>query len=264
MYKIQSLGSSSKANCFIINDGVTTIMLDAGLPVNEMRKKLFQVNVAQLDIDGVLITHHHSDHMQGISAVNHCKKFITHGELNAAKKYYSGDMSDINLIKTNEKFSIGTFTIMPFPTKHDSPDSVGFLIKNVAGEKLVYMTDTGIANNLVINAESYIIETNHENKDKLLDDAAKGLMKFISDVAKRIVETHLSEKQSLAYLKKCVGKKTKQILLMHISTSHPKPQEVLGRFKKQYGDIVDYIHPSKHDVKKEWVIGYVPTTKRGF
>lgn len=265
MISIKSLGSSSKANSFILSDGVTTILLDAGLPVDEMRSKLFELGIAQTDIDGVLITHHHQDHMQGISSVIHCTKYITRGELKASSKYIIGDESKIKFIKAGEIFRVGTFAIKPFATQHDSAESVGFVIKNVSGELVVYMTDTGIANMLVKNADAYIIEVNHSSKEGLIKTAEDPTKKMNMETAIRIANTHLSEEQSLRYLKKCIGDKTKAIILMHISPKHPNPVAMMNSFRKELDtNIVSFVHPVDHKIHTEWKVGYEPERKREF
>lgn len=265
MVSIKSLGSSSKANSFILSDGITTILLDAGLPVDEMRSKLFELGLLQTDINGVLITHNHQDHMQGISSVIHCNKYITAGELRTSNKYTVGDKNKIKIIKAGVVFKIGTFTILPFETQHDSTESVGFLIKNVSGEKIMYMTDTGIANKLVKNADAYIIEVNHSSKEGLFKSAEDPTKNMTLEVAKRIANTHLSEEQSLDYLKKCVGDKTKAIILMHISPKHPNPVAMMNNFRHQLNtNIVSFVHPVDHKIHTEWKVGYVPERKRGF
>lgn len=267
MIKINSLGSSSKGNSFILNDGITTILLDAGLPVKEMEQKLWRLksNGVFKEINGILITHEHQDHLQGISAVGTYEKYMTKGTFNNAKQSYIKDIKQIKIIEKNIPFKIGTFTIKAFGVFHDSADPVGYLIKNVSGEKIVYMTDTGLANTLVKNADAYIIESNHFSKESVIATGNNPNKKMTIELAERIVKVHLSEAQTLEYLKKCVGDKTKQIILMHISPNHPNPTQIMSRFRKQLDtNIVNYVHPTNHKILKQWTVGYQPERKRNF
>lgn len=267
MIKINALGSSSNGNSIILSDGITTILLDAGLPVKEMEHKLWRLktNGVFKDIDGVLITHEHQDHIQGISSIGTYEKYMTKGTFDGAKIKHIKDIKQVKIIEKNKQFKIGTFIIKPFGVLHDAGDPVGYLIKNVSGEKIVYMTDTGIANTLVKNADVYIIESNHISKEAVLATGNDPNKRMSIELAERIVKSHLSEDQTLEYLEKCIGDKTKQIILMHISPNHPNPTQMMSRFRKKLDtDIVNYIHPTDHKILKQWTVGYQPERKRSF
>lgn len=263
MFKINSLGSSSKGNCFVIRDGISTILLDIGLPNSQIKSGLFDLKIGLNDLDGILITHAHQDHIQGVSSIQNCPKFMTRKTFEIGiKSNYLIDINETNFIKLNQKFKVGTFEIFPFPTKHDILGSCGFAIKNISNEKMVYLTDTGIANYNLKNAELYIIESNHREstikkrlKEKLIDQA------FFN----RISLNHLSAEKSVEYLKKNIGNKTKQIILMHLSPKTEKPIYVLNFVKSNLKFCkIEFVHPIIHKIQKEWKIGYEPDSKVKF
>lgn len=266
MIRIHALGSSSAGNSFVLDDGITKILLDAGLHTHDIKTKLFELDIRQKDISGILVTHDHQDHLQGVSAVASCNKYMTKGTLEGARNNFLKGMTNIEIIEVGKAFKINTFTIKAFKTKHDTREPVGYLIKNASGEKIVYMTDTGIANMLVPNADAYIIESNHYSKEALFASAANPEKTRMSmELAERISKTHLSQEQTLEYLQKCIGDKTKAIILMHISPTHPNPVGMMNWFRKKLDtDIVQFVHPKKHKPKNYWEVGFKPTNKRSF
>ena len=249
MLIINAIGSSSSGNSFVIRDGSSTILLDAGCKTEDIAAGLFKLNINRSDINGVLITHSHQDHIQGVHAVMSCKKYMTKGTFNSIEFKNKLRKEDIEIIKSKEVFNVGTFIIKAFPTKHDADESVGFIVMNITGEKLLYMTDTGIANVNFKNADAYIIEANHSEKF-LSNEYEKGnLDKVRYD---RIKDNHLSSEQSIAYLKRNMGDKTKKVILMHLSPRNKNPIGVMNYARAMLNSrIIDFVHPVSHNVEKE-------------
>lgn len=262
MINMHVIGSSSSGNSFIIQDGATTILLDVGFPSEVIRSKLFQLGITPKDITGVLVTHEHQDHISGINFLKGVKKYMTKGTFEAAKAHYSIKREEVVLITPEVPFKVGNITALGMKTEHDAAEPVSFLIKNSSNEKLVFMTDTGIARNLVKNADMYIIEANYiaESVKRQYEEGEFNEAQYI-----RLINTHLSNEQSLEYLQKCIGPKTKKVVLMHMSPRNQNPVGTMNWFRgKLNSDMVDFIHPREHKLKNSWRIGYVPTRKRNF
>ncbi len=262
MLKINSLGSSSTGNCFIVSDGITTIMFDTGLATKDIQSGLFKLNLRLNDIDGVLISHEHQDHIQGIHSVNSCKKYMTKGTYESAKDKFVINKRDIKFIKQEEQFEIKTFKIKAFKTKHDAKEPVCFIVSNASNERMIYLTDTGIANIEFKNANVYIIEANHFEKvlEKKYNDG------YIPEKAyERIRDNHLSVDKATEYLKRNVGDETKHIILMHLSSGNDNPIGIMNFVRANLNsENVSFIHPKKHKITRSWEVGYKPKRKRGF
>lgn len=258
MIKIHSLGSSSYGNCFVISDGISLILLDTGLRSDVTKAKLFELGISLRDITGILVTHGHQDHIQGINAVRGCKKYMTKGTFDfAGRSGYTIDEKEVQLINIDKQFEVGTFRIKAFKTKHDMKDSCGFAIKNASDEKILYLTDTGIANINYKDAEVYIIEANH-NEEEFKQALEDGLVK--ENQYKRTSTYHLSQEKALDYLQRNIGSKTKHIILMHISTSEKNPIRIMNRFRKELNtEIVSFVHPHNHKLSNVWECGYTST-----
>ena len=123
--KLKVLGSSSSGNCYLIEaNNNEKLILDAGVNFKIVQKKLnFNFN----GIEGVLVTHEHMDHL----------KYASNFALYGINIYASaGTFKKQNLvghrfkvIKALQQFEIGNFIILPFDTKHDAAEPLGFLIQ---------------------------------------------------------------------------------------------------------------------------------------
>lgn len=160
--KVTVLSSGSKGNTTYIESGQTKILIDIGNSCKYVINKLKEIGIEGNDIDAILITHTHSDHIKGLKVFLNKfnpEVYITKGmlkELDFLKSYH---IIDTNILKVKD------LLINVIKTSHDAPDSVGYVVKG-DGKSIVYITDTGYINNkyfdLLSNKELYIMESNHD------------------------------------------------------------------------------------------------------
>lgn len=137
---IKVLGSSSKGNCYRITDGNTPLLLECGLPFKAIQRQLhFQLS----GISGVLITHEHGDHAKSVKDMMKAgiDCYMSQGTAEALK--LSGHR--VKVVQAKKQFKLGTWTVLPFDVQHDCAEPLGFLLANLAGDKLLYATDTYIS-----------------------------------------------------------------------------------------------------------------------
>ncbi len=212
--KIKVIGSGSKGNCTIIQSKNTTLMIDVGINYQRIEKELSKEKISVNEIDGILITHSHNDHVKGlktfISKIN-TKIYIPRGMVNEIASIVSID--NIEIIE--DLFSIRDISIELLHTSHDTPCSVGYILEN-NNKSIVYITDTGYLNKRILdkikNKTMYFIESNHDEK-MLMEGPYPEFLKrrVISD------EGHLSNNITSKSLLKVIGPETVYIILAHIS-----------------------------------------------
>ena len=221
--KIIIVESGSKGNATLIYDEGRLLLIDMGITLTSLKEGLTTIDKKPLDIDALLLTHAHTDHTKGVQYLDPLPIYCTEGT-------YSGN--NVNIIKPYEKFLVEHFVITPISASHDSPNTVGFVIKNKK-EKLVYLTDTGMIPDKTLskmkNADYYIIESNHNIK-KLHQTNRPAYLKLriLSD------EGHLSNEASAIYMSELVGDKTKEIILAHLSEEANDPELALKAYKKVF------------------------------
>ena len=222
------LASGSKGNVTYIASSTTKILVDLGTTSLYAEKALKDINVHPGDITSIIISHTHSDHVNGLKVF--LKKYPA--TLFLSQKMYN-ELSKIFKIENYEiiddDFKIGDIEIEVIKTSHDSDDSNAYIFKN--GESsIVYMTDTGYINQKnhkkLLNKDLYIFESNHDIK-KLMDGPYPYYLKqrILSD------KGHLSNEDSAYYLSKFIGDKTKMIILYHLSEQNNEPEIALNTLK---------------------------------
>lgn len=134
--------SGSKGNSCLIQTTTTKVLVDCGPSTKRyMTNSLKDVDVKVDDLDAVLITHSHSDHIRQL-AMFQCVPIYTCCPLQVKNSKREEVPLDLHMITPPAQFGIGDLVIQAFPTSHDSGPSMGFVIYH-ENEKLVYVTDTG-------------------------------------------------------------------------------------------------------------------------
>lgn len=161
------LASGSKGNCVYLGTPTTKILIDAGINAKTIRERLKAINVSLEEIDAILVTHEHTDHIQALNILG-CKMGIpVFTNSDTAKAIYTilGECPKFKIFSTGESFEFGDLEIRPFSIQHDAVDPVAFAIQT--GElKLGFCTDLGFVSTLVANqlkgCHYLYVEANHE------------------------------------------------------------------------------------------------------
>ena len=208
------LGSGSKGNSTLLIGKNKKILIDVGFSYPKMLEDLNEYNVSPSEIDAIILTHTHKDHIQGLSTFikkNHTMVYSNNNMLPEVLKLISEDVVNV----MDDEYTIGEFNILAIHTSHDAPGSVGFVVSD-DNSKLVYVTDTGYINkkylNELVNKDVYIFESNHD-----INMLMTGPYPYILKQRVLSDKGHLSNKTTAKYLKKIIGSNTKNILLAHLS-----------------------------------------------
>jgi len=206
------LSSGSKGNTTYIETEKTKILIDAGNTCKYIINKLIELEVNPYEIDAVLITHTHVDHIGGLKTllkkINPCVYFTE------KMMPYLDFIDNYNLIESDE-IVIKDININIIKTSHDTEDSLGYVINN-KDKSIVYITDTGYINKkyfgILKNKDFYILESNHDIE--MLNNSSYPFLtrqRILSD------KGHLSNYDSAKYLASFIGDRTKYIILAHLS-----------------------------------------------
>ena len=140
--KVSVLSSGSKGNTTYIESDKAKILIDIGNTSKYVKEKLEDFGVEPENLDAILITHTHIDHVKGLKVFEkkyHVPVYITD------KMYKSLDFLD-NYIPLSDEFDINDIHITAIRTSHDVEDSRGYIISS-NDKSIVYITDTGYINN---------------------------------------------------------------------------------------------------------------------
>lgn len=161
------LASGSKGNSLFFRYKDTRILVDAGLSGKATSQKLQEIGVSIDEIQAILITHEHSDHIAGLKTLAFKHKIPVIANVSTAKAiaHHFQECPEFQLFTTGEHFSFGDLSITPFSIQHDGADPVAFKIE--AGKaKVGICTDLGFATSLVKahlkECDFLVLEANHE------------------------------------------------------------------------------------------------------
>lgn len=164
--RFASLGSGSRGNALLVEAGNTRLLIDAGFGPREMSRRLARLGVAAGDVDAVLVTHEHSDHIGGAFAG--ARRFgwailLTHGTLAACRDDASGVSTTV--IDSHQPLSVGDIRVHPFPVPHDAREPVQFVLTDGAS-RLGVLTDAGhVTPHMVAMLDAcgaLVLECNHD------------------------------------------------------------------------------------------------------
>lgn len=217
--KVIVLSSGSKGNTTYIETQTTKILIDIGNTCKYITEKLSTIGVTLGEINAILITHTHTDHIKGLKTFTNnysAPIYITekmHPKIPYVKqyKYIESSLITIRDIKINI-----------IKTSHDAEDSVGYIINN-NDKSIVYITDTGYINKkyhpMLSNRDIYIMESNHD-----VEMLNNGPYPF--PLRQRILSDkgHLSNHDSAKYICDFIGPKTTNIVLAHLSHENNTPE----------------------------------------
>jgi phosphoribosyl 1,2-cyclic phosphodiesterase len=214
------LGSGSAGNSALIATDHCKILVDGGLSARQLVLRLEQCGVRPEEVDGVLLTHEHGDHVCGLEVL--CRKFAAPIYCNAltAEAIRGGGSLDQHrnwrIFRTGAEFSICDVVVQSFPVPHDAVDPVGFAF-HAGCSSLGFITDLGYATKLLTErlrqVHTLVIETNHD--EKLLQNDPHRPWPVKQRIQSR--HGHLSNIAAAAVIEQLLPGKIQRVVLGHLS-----------------------------------------------
>jgi phosphoribosyl 1,2-cyclic phosphodiesterase len=233
--KFDVISSGSKGNATLVFSHNTCILLDFGIPKRRIDNALKGYGMGFNDIQGVFITHDHSDHASNAYCAPREKLYASSQTL----PKLDGTIAADHLLLPMKSVSVAGFSILPIPLSHDAKNTVGFVV-NDGHESLAYITDTGfIAEKLfpAIKGETYyIFESNHD--PEMLFNSGRPdylIRRIISD------KGHLNNADSAYYLANLITDNTKEIVLAHLSDDCNTPEKATSTYERVMQTQLGYV-----------------------
>jgi phosphoribosyl 1,2-cyclic phosphodiesterase len=225
------LASGSEGNCTYVETDNHKILLDLGTTVKYIKEKLSELSVSLEEIDYIIITHVHDDHVKALK--NYVKKY--NANICVSPQMFS-ELPDLqyynNIVLYDDVINLDDSKIEIIKTSHDTSDSRSFIITS-NDKSIVYLTDTGYLNQKYFkklsNKDVYLFESNHDIEMLLNGPYPKWLKDRVMGPY-----GHLSNKDSSIYLAKLIGDNTKQIVLTHLSQKNNTEEMALETIKETF------------------------------
>lgn len=228
--KLSVLGSGSRGNSIYLATEKTRLLIDAGLSGRDTERRLATMGASPKDLDGVLVTHEHLDHVRGIGSLARRYKLPVYlnRQTHAHLPEPVGQLREKEEFVTGRTFSIKDTTIHPFAISHDAADPVGLVLVN-GSVKVGICTDLGAATHLVYrhleNCSILVLEANHD-----LEMLKNGPYSW--PVKQRIKSRfgHLSNEQAVRVISRVFGEDLQEVIFAHLSETNNSSEMVVKTF----------------------------------
>jgi len=217
------LGSGSEGNSLLVQTGTTTLMLDCGFSVNETVSRLARLGLQAEQLNGIFVTHEHSDHIGGVARL--ARKFrlpvwMTHGTLLTQQAAFA----DIAVTEFNPHHSIviGDIEVQPFLVPHDAREPVQYVFSDGV-RRLGVLTDTGhITPHIeasLAGCHAMVLECNH-------DEEMLRTGRYPQSLKQRVGGRfgHLSNRQAAGLLASLDTSSLQHIVAAHLSQQNNQPE----------------------------------------
>lgn len=169
--RLCSIASGSSGNCIYVGSNRTHLLVDTGISKKRIDEGLAQLEVKPEELSGILVTHEHSDHIQGLGVFSRkygIPIYATKGTIKGITEYKClGKMPDglYHEVEVDKTFAIGDLEVKPFSISHDANEPSGFRIEN--GIKSVAIaTDLGFYDDYIVenlkDLNAIVLEANHD------------------------------------------------------------------------------------------------------
>ena len=225
--KLSSISSSSKGNCILVENNNSSILVDVGISRKKAEEGLEFFGKKPENIDGIVITHEHSDHIKGLGVFlrkYQVPVYATEGTINCIlnnKTVGKVDSDLFNVIKPDRDFSIKDIELLPLHISHDAADPVAYTVKHAEdlSKKIGVVTDLGEYNESQIeilqNCGILLAESNHDRK--MLEVGP-----YPYETKRRIMSKygHLSNDDCSDFVNHLLHDNMKTLLLGHLSKNN--------------------------------------------
>lgn len=252
--RFASLGSGSAGNALLIETGTTRLMLDCGFGIRETTSRLARLGFSPEQLNGILITHEHDDHVGGafkLAAKHQLKVYITHGTLRNAQRHLPSQPDlQLEVIDSHTAFPIQDIEVHPFPVPHDAGEPVQFVFHDGA-HKLGVLTDTGTSTphieKMLSSCHALALECNHD-LDMLMNGPYAWALK--QRISSRL--GHLDNKTAGNLLSMLDNQHLQHIVALHLSEKNNSPALAGEALAQSLGCDADWIGIASQEAGFDW------------
>ena len=169
--RLCSIASGSSGNCIYVGDDRTHLLVDTGISKKRIDQGLTTLGIKGEDVDGILITHEHIDHIQGLGVYSRKYQvpiYATKGTIAGIRACRSlGKLPDglLHEVDVDQRFTIGTLDIIPFAISHDANEPSGYRVENEK-KAVAVATDLGKYDPYIVqnlrDLNAVVLEANHD------------------------------------------------------------------------------------------------------
>lgn len=228
--QLSVLASGSKGNCIYVASERVRLLVDAGLSAREIERRLGLIGGCAAELDAVIITHEHTDHVRGLGPLARRYRLPVYLNRCTCQRLPEqvGRLGERVELRTGRTFTVEDLVFHPFSISHDAGDPVGLTIRSGEG-KVGICTDLGRPTRLVLHhlqdCTLLVLEANHD-----LEMLGRGPYPWALKQRIRGTFGHLSNQESVEILTRVFNDKLDHLVLAHVSEINNCPELLLNTF----------------------------------
>jgi phosphoribosyl 1,2-cyclic phosphodiesterase len=233
--KLTILASGSAGNSSYVETDETRVLVDAGLSPRQTRLRMAELGRAPENLNAILITHEHSDHVAGLAGLAEKLRvpvYCNRATRDEIMRQLGAARIEFRLFATGAGFEVGDIQVDTFSIPHDAQDPVGFIVRTQSGN-IGFATDLGHVTKLVTerirDANVLILESNHDVK--MLQDCPHRPWSLKQRILSR--HGHLSNEAAAECAAEIMTGTLRHLYLGHLSRDCNKPDLAFGVMQKR-------------------------------
>lgn len=248
--RFATLGSGSKGNCCLVESGRTTVMIDCGFGLKETEARLARLGKSPIEINGLLVTHEHGDHIRGVGPLARKYRipvYLTHG---TARHDGLGKIPKYQIIDPHQSFNLNNLEITPVIVPHDAREPVQYTVSD-GQRRFGILTDLGSLTPHIIeqyrDCDALMLESNH--CPELLQFGP-----YPPSLKIRVAGNfgHLSNQQAASFLNQMSTDQLQHLVVSHISEKNNDIDRAVTLLADALGCEQDWITVAAQDEVMEW------------
>ena len=256
VFELTILGSGSSGNSALLTTANCRILIDVGFSARQIGRRLKALEVCPENLDAILLTHEHGDHVAGLDVFSRKFKIpIYCNRLTAEHLRGEGIATDGSwtLFSSGSSFTIKDLDVQTFYVPHDAVDPVAFVVSSDHGS-VGFLTDLGFAPKLVRerirDVHTLVIETNHD--ERLLQDDPKRPWSVKQRILSR--HGHLSNRAAAELVAEIAGDHLERLILSHLSRDCNTRELALGAMESLGLNRLELFCAQQHEVSPRFSI----------
>jgi len=251
--RFASLGSGSRGNALVVEAGGTRVMVDCGFPYTETVARLQRLGLAAADIDAIVVTHEHDDHVGGVArlaARANIPVHMTAGTFAAVAPKFG--KVRVHCFDPHRPFELGGLQAQPFPVPHDAREPAQIVFDD-GRHKLGILTDVGVATphirTMLSGCSALMLECNYDAR-LLREGPYPPSLK--SRIGSRL--GHMRNEDAADLLAALDKSKLRHVVAAHLSETNNTPELARAALAGVLGDGLEEILVATQDGGVGWVV----------
>lgn len=252
MIRFAMLGSGSKGNATLIEQGGTRILIDCGFNIRETERRLAALGIEAGSLAAIVVTHEHGDHLGGVARVARRHRIPVWMTYGTCKAWRDPEVPHLIRFSPHQRFAIGSLAIEPYPVPHDANEPCQYVVSaDAGGPRIGILSDAGHISphmrSVLAGCDALMLECNHD--PQMLRDGP-----YHESLKRRVGgdRGHLANAQAAALLRDYETARLQHLVLTHLSETNNRPDLALAAVR----DAIGGDHPGLRCAHQEQGLGW--------